>query len=265
MQRGIPAPRQAAPLASTVVGILPMAQLAREPPVAEYNTRKTASRSFFSQSAARQQTQVGRRTRERDERTSTPCTEPRRECFRPGPLGHRQRIRLAAWRDFMCQRGSKRRAKRSPSGDSCRIVRRSQSLLSYKSGAFRIATRETGGKMPHLPAVQVESVSIAINARRVLEIVGTQPAVLLPAPVPGVSSSRIECGGIVSTSVCGEAPAAVVEDLAPPCLSMGSTGRGTSARAHRRRISHRAGASRGSKLLDTFSRFIHPRHEGVIR
>jgi hypothetical protein len=155
--------------------------------------------------------------------------------------------------------------KGSPCGDSCRIVRRSQSLLSYKSGAFRIATRKTGGKMPYLPAVQVKSASIAINAHRVLEIVGSQPAVLLPVPVLGVRFSRVERHGTVSGSACGDAPAALAEDLAPPSLPMGSIGRRTSARAHRRRLPHRAGAPGGSKLLDTVSRFIHPRHEGVIR
>ena len=47
--------------------------------------------------------------------------------------------------------------------------------------------------MPHLLPVQVQSVSIAIDARHVHEIVGPGPAVLLPgarAEIPGVMAYR---------------------------------------------------------------------------
>lgn len=65
--------------------------------------------------------------------------------------------------------------------------------------------------MPHLLPVQVQSVSIAIDARQVHEIVGPQPAVLLPgarAEVPGVMSYRGKAVGLFDF-------AAVAEGLTP--------------------------------------------------
>jgi chemotaxis signal transduction protein len=53
--------------------------------------------------------------------------------------------------------------------------------------------------MPHLLPVQVQSVSIAIDARQVHEIVGPQAAVLLPgarAEVPGVMAYRGKAVGL---------------------------------------------------------------------
>jgi len=65
--------------------------------------------------------------------------------------------------------------------------------------------------MPHLLPVQVQSVSIAIDARQVHEIVGPQPAVLLPgarAEIPGVMSYRGRAIGLFDF-------AAVADGLTP--------------------------------------------------
>jgi chemotaxis signal transduction protein len=53
--------------------------------------------------------------------------------------------------------------------------------------------------MPHLLPVQVQSVSIAVDARHVQEIVSPQPTVLLPgarAEIPGVMSYRGRAIGV---------------------------------------------------------------------
>jgi chemotaxis signal transduction protein len=65
--------------------------------------------------------------------------------------------------------------------------------------------------MPHLLPVQVQSVSIAIDARHVHEIMSPQPAVLLPgarAEIPGVMAYRGRAIGLFDF-------AAVAEGLAP--------------------------------------------------
>jgi chemotaxis signal transduction protein len=61
--------------------------------------------------------------------------------------------------------------------------------------------------MPHLLPVQVQSVSIAIDARQVHEIVNPQPTVLLPgarAEVPGVMSYRGRAVGLFDFAAVSE-------------------------------------------------------------
>jgi chemotaxis signal transduction protein len=84
---------------------------------------------------------------------------------------------------------------------------------AYLMRAVRLVSLEgkNGGNMPHLLPVQVQSVSIAIDARQVHEIVGPQPAVLLPgarAEIPGVMSYRGKAVGLFDF-------AAVAEGLIP--------------------------------------------------
>jgi chemotaxis signal transduction protein len=65
--------------------------------------------------------------------------------------------------------------------------------------------------MPHLLPVQVQTVSIAIDARYVYEIVGPQPTVLLPgarSEIPGIMSYRGKAIGLFDF-------AAVAEGLVP--------------------------------------------------
>jgi chemotaxis signal transduction protein len=61
--------------------------------------------------------------------------------------------------------------------------------------------------MPHLLPVQVQSVSVAIDARQVHEIVTPQPTVLLPgarAEVPGVMSYRGRAVGLFDFAALAE-------------------------------------------------------------
>jgi chemotaxis signal transduction protein len=61
--------------------------------------------------------------------------------------------------------------------------------------------------MPHLLPVQVQSVSVAIDARQVHEIVAPQPTVLLPGArveVPGVMSYRGRAVGVFDFAALSE-------------------------------------------------------------